>query len=421
MKKTHSEFDFLNSRLWLKYTQDKYIPIEGIQYRLDSLNIHKNEWPKFQRKILKYRKMNSVPLFVKTLNKKFWYFPADCISRKIHKIEKLGDHIFGMIENQKTFRQEFLHNAVVEEAVTSAIYEGANSTRNEAKTLIAEGRQPKNKAEWMLLNNYNAMMWIKKNFNKPFSINLILEIHKTVVLNTLEGVEASFAGQFRNDTVFIGEHEGVSHKKIKPSLEEVIQLISDHPRFLHSLVKGILFHYFIAHIHPFFDGNGRTARTLFYLTAMKHDLKFVEILSISADLKKHGNRYDKAFDWVKKYQWDLTYFVDFCLDSLLTAIEQVKKKADFLIDIASLKDHFNLSYCQIAILQKTALNKHRSINIEGYAKNINRSREFVRKELKDLLKKSFLREEKIGKKNVYYIKSKHLKSLVEKARLNRTS
>ena len=409
-----TEFNFLNSDLWLKYTQSKYIPIEDIQYRLDKLNISKKDWLQLKKKILKYRKMGSVPFFLNTLNKKFWYFPADCINKKIHKIESLGNSLFDKIENQKTFKQEFIANVAIEEAVTSAIYEGANSTRDKSKTLIASGKKPKNKDEWMLVNNYMAMDWIKKNSQQVCSVELILKIHKIIVHNTLKGPDASFSGQFRNDTIFIGDHEGVSYKKLKLVVNEMIQTIVDHPRFLHGLVKSILFHYFIAYTHPFFDGNGRTARTLSYFIGMQNNLKFLELLSISADLKQHGNRYETSFDLVQKYDLDLTYFIDFCLDALLNAVKKVEAKVKFLINISLLKDQIDINLNQICMLQKMALNKYKKVSIENYAKGINKSREIARQELKFLCEKSLLKEEKHGKKYVYSIQSKTLKEMIRK-------
>lgn len=408
-----TEFKFLNSDLWLKYTQDKYIPIEDIQYRLNKLNISKKDWPQVSKRILKYRKIGSVPIFLNTLNKKFWYFPADCINKKIHKIESLGNSLFDKIENQKTFKQEFIADAAIEEAITSAIYEGANSTRDKSKTLIASGKNPKNKDEWMLINNYRAMGWIKKNSQQTCSVELILNIHKIIVHNTLKKEDVHYVGQFREDPIYIGDHEGVSYKKLKPAVNEMIQTIVNHPRFLHGLIKSILFHYFIAYIHPFVDGNGRTARTLSYFIGMQNNLKFLELLSISADLKQHGNRYETSFDLVQKYDLDLTYFIDFCLDALLNAVEKVEKKVEFLIKISLLKDKININFNQVSMLQKMALNKYKKVNIEDYAKSINKSREVARQELKILCDKKLLKEEKYGKKYIYSIQSKRLKEMVK--------
>lgn len=406
------EFDFLNSDLWLKYTQNRYTPLEDIKYRLDKLGIPRTDWVELKLKIQRFRKMSAIPFFLNSINKKFWYFPSDSIHKKIHLVESLGNRLFDKIENHSSFKREFLASAAVEEAITSAIYEGANSTRSKAKALIASGDTPKSKDEWMLINNYFAMKWIKENSTLPMSNGLVLKVHEIVSKNTLEGDDANFCGKFRDDAVYVGTHQGINHTKIEEALNEAIELTTNHPRFLHSLIKGILLHYFIAYIHPFFDGNGRTARTLFYFKAIKNDLKFVELLSVSANLKEHGKRYEKSFDLVKEHELDMTFFIDFCLDSLIAALDKVERKVSYLIEISSLIEKDRINSNQVSLLQRMALNKYRATSIEEYAEDIGKSREIARRELKDLLKKGYLKEEKKGKKFIYYINSKELRTRV---------
>ncbi len=406
------DFEFLNSELWLKYTQERYAPLEDIKYRLDKLGMAKKNWPELRQRIQSLRKMGAIPLFLNSIDKKFWFFPSDSISKKIHHVESVGNRLFDKIESHRSFQKEFLANAAIEEAITSAIYEGASSTRSQAKALIASGAKPKSKDEWMLINNYLAMKWIKENSTIPVSNGAVLKIHETVTRNTLEGDDANFCGKFRDDSVYVGNHQGVIHTKIEECLDEVINLTTGHPRFLHSLIRGILLHYFIAYIHPFFDGNGRTARTLFYFKAIKNSLKFVELLSLSATLKEHGKKYEKSFDLVKEHEWDTTFFVDFCLDSLVVAIEKVEKKVNYLMAILVLIEKEGVTTNQVSLLQKMALNKHRAISIEEYADEINKSREISRRELKDLLNKGYVREEKRGKKFVYYINGQELRRKV---------
>lgn len=410
---TKEEFEFLNSELWLKYTQERYAPLEDIKYRLDQLGISKNNWPELKLKIQTFRKMSAVPLFLKTIDKKFWYFPSDSINKKVHSIENLGNQLFEKIENHSSFKEEFLVNAAVEEAITSAIYEGANSTRSKAKALIASDKSPKDKDEQMLINNYMALKWIKDNSKLSVSNELILKVHEIVSKDTLEGDDANFCGEFRDNIVYVGNHQGVPHSKIEESLNEIINLVTNHPRFLHSLIKGTLLHYFIAYIHPFFDGNGRTARTLFYFKSIKNNLKFVELLSISANLKEHGKKYEKSFDLVKDHELDLTFFIDFCLDSLLSSLNKVEKKVNYLLDISSLLKKEGLKSSQVSLLQRMALNKYKETSIEKYSEEIKKSREIARRELKDLFKRGYLREEKRGKKFIYFIKSKELKQSVK--------
>ena len=290
--------------------------------------------------------------------------------------------------------------------MTSSIYEGANSTRTKAKELIATGHQAQDKDEQMLINNYKTMQWIKKNFSLPISNKLILRIHEMITDKTLE----EGCGQFRDGVVYIGKHEGIPYNQVTKALEEVTQMITDHPRLLNGqgvLIQSILFHYFVAYIHPFFDGNGRSARALFYLSAMKNNLKFIEMLSISAGLKR-GSKYERSFDLVKKYEFDLTYFIDFCLDLLLFALHHTHRRIAYLKDILRLIDVMGMNYHQVILLQKMTLNKYKPITIEEYAEDINKSRELARKDLKGLVKKELLREDKKGKKHVYYIQSQIL-------------
>ena len=403
---SEDSFDFLNSRVWLKYTQERYLPLDDIKYRLEILGILKDSWPKIRQQVLNFRKMGAIVFNLDSVGKTFWYYPSDCIYKKLYQIEKLGFSLLQKIENRCVFKNELVDHSLTEEAVTSSIYEGANSTRAKAKELIAISPQARNRDEQMLINNYKAMQWIKKNFSLPISNDLILRIHEIITDKTLED-----CGQFRDGVVYVGKHEGVSHSKITKTLEEITHLITNHPRFfnngLNRLIQSILFHYFIAYVHPFFDGNGRAARALFYLSAMKNDLKFIELLSISASLK-HESKYERAFDLVKRHDLDLTYFIDFCLDSLISALHHTHRRIVYLKSISRLTDIIGINNYQIMLLQKMTLNKYKPVTIEEYAKSINKSRELARKDLKDLVKKELLREDKKGNKHIYYIQSKVL-------------
>lgn len=408
------DFEFLNSDIWIKYTQERYVPLEDIKYRLESLGHKQSDWEELKKKIQSYRKLNSVPLFIKSIEKKFWYFPSDCIQQKINKIEHLGNKIFERIESQSNLKNEFLGNAAVEEAITSAIYEGANSTRAKAKELIASGRTPSSKDEWMLVNNYQAMKWIKNNSAHDVTKDLILSTHSIVTRNTLERDDINFQGKFRNDTVYVGNHQGIIHTQIEPALDEAINLAIKNKRYLHGLIKGILLHYFIGYIHPFFDGNGRTARTLFYFKCIKNDLKFVELLSISAHLKRgKANQYERSFDLVKDNELDITYFIDYCLDSLIEAIKKVDEKVNYLMNVSVLATHYDLNSNQILLLQRLALNKFLGITAQEHATSISRTREIARRELKDLYDKKFLREEKRSNQLIYFVEAKFLKETVQ--------
>jgi len=404
-------FDFLNSSLWINYTQQRYLTPDEIKYRLQQQGKSQADWPSMSKEIVATRKTGSITLFFKSIEPKFWFYPADVIHKKINDIEKLGKDLFDQINKNASFKNEFLLDSAIEEAITSAIYEGAHSTRAQAEQLIASGQRPKNKDEWMLINNFNAMKWVKDNQHSELSNDVIRRLHQIVTENTLDGDDVNFQGKFRNDTVFVGPHEGIAHDKIETALNEMIQLATNSPRYFHPLLKGILVHYFMGYIHPFFDGNGRTARALFYFKSIRNQLNYIELLSVSAYLRVHGEQYENSFVKVKENEFDLTYFIDFCLDSILSALQEVSRKVNYLLKMTDLKDRFELSQTQIGLLQRMALHKFRTIDIEEYAQRISKSREFARQELKHLLELNLVSEIKVSKKLVYKVNAEKLKNL----------
>lgn len=393
-------FEFKNSDLWIETTQSEYIAPDKVKHILNNYGFKRTDWEKgLKDKIINLRKTNAFPLFLESINKKFWFYPTDEIYQRISKLEKRGEKLYQEVCNKSfVLKDDFEVNAQQEEAITSAIYEGANTTRSEAKKFInSNDNTPRSIAHWMILNNFLANNWINENKKLPLSKEIVLTLHEKICKNTLDEEDAPFLGKFRDDKVVVGNektHVGVDHGLITKSLDEAIEIITSERRYLHPLLKGIILHYFIAYIHPFFDGNGRTARTLFYFKCLKHDLNWVNFLSISASLKAPGKGYENSFKEVKNNDWDVTYFIIYCLKSLEKALEIVEGKVENLLKIPTIMNPFNLSKDQVLLLQRGYLYKYRSFSIKEHAENIGKTDESARIELKELVAHNFLFEEK---------------------------
>ena len=65
--------------------------------------------------------------------------------------------------------------------------------------------------------------------------------------------------------------------------------------FIHPIVKGIIIHFLIAFIHPFVDGNGRTASAIFYWYMLRKGYWLTEYLSISRIISRSKRQYEKAY------------------------------------------------------------------------------------------------------------------------------
>lgn len=80
----------------------------------------------------------------------------------------------------------------------------------------------------------------------------------------------------------------------------------------------------MGYIHPFTDGNGRTARALFYWYLLSKGYWMTEYLSISRLIAKSKNQYEKAYLYTENDGNDLTYFITYNLKTMSLAYAELK-------------------------------------------------------------------------------------------------
>jgi len=135
----------------------------------------------------------------------------------LHKIDQFACGHIQTIDrdtiNPKT-QEKYMMHSLIEEAITSSQLEGAISTRKVAKKMIETERQPRDKSEQMILNNYRTMLMIKDVANKKLSKELIFDLHRHLTELTLDNADS--VGRFRNET----EHVEVYDNMVDFSLLE---------------------------------------------------------------------------------------------------------------------------------------------------------------------------------------------------------
>jgi len=94
--------------------------------------------------------------------------------------------------------------------------------------------------------------------------------------------------------------------------------------YLHPIIRGIIIHFMIGFFHPFVDGNGKTARALFYWYMLKEGYWMTEYLSISRVIAKSKKAYEKAYLYTEKDEFDLGYFINYNLKVLEQAYNELK-------------------------------------------------------------------------------------------------
>ncbi len=173
--------------------------------------------------------------------------------------------------------------------------EGNTLTLQETKLVIENGLTIKGKSlreHFEALNHQEAIEFVESLVSKDLVLNAqyVLSIHGMV----LQKIEKEFAGRYRNAGVRISgaNFTPPNALKVDDLMEELIQWVNDVDNPLDTIIQSAIFHHRFVWIHPFFDGNGRTARLLFNLLLMKDG--FPPAIILKNDRKKYYDALNKA-------------------------------------------------------------------------------------------------------------------------------
>lgn len=231
-------------------------------------------------------------------------------------------------------RQGCLLSSAMEEAIASSQMEGASTTRKAAKEMLRRGARPKDTGQQMIVNNYSTIRYVAEHKDEPLTGGLLLEIHRRITRNTLK--DASAEGNFRRDDNILvanavtGEvvHEPPPCEAIPGAIGELCEFANGGGEFIHPAVRAIVLHFMISYLHPFADGNGRTARAVFYWHMLKAGFGLTEYLSVSRVIQRTRRQYEKAFLHVEDDGLDLGYFVQYHLKALGQAYVELREYLD---------------------------------------------------------------------------------------------
>jgi len=265
-------------------------------------------------------------------------------------------------------RERYLLHSLIEESITSSQLEGASTTRRVAEAMLRDGRQPRDRSETMIFNNYQAMAQLRHLKSEPITPAQLLELHRLITRDTLD--DPADAGRLRrSDDVNVVDnrdgkllHQPPGFKELPERLEKLCAFANadaDSSPFVHPVVRAILLHFMIGYDHPFADGNGRTARALFYWSMARSGYWLAEFLSISQFLRNAPRQYVQAYLHSETDRNDATYFVLHQLEIIRRAIaslhdylgrkiEEQKEAENLLIKAGQLRAHLN--HRQLALL-----------------------------------------------------------------------
>ena len=323
----------------------------------------------------------------------------------------------------------YLVSSIMEEAIASSQMEGATTTRKVAKDMLRKGRKPSNKSQQMIFNNYQTIDYIIKNKDKDFSLENLLEVHKRISSQTMNDVEDE--GAFRkSDDIYVmneitGEiaHIPPSHRELNSLLTNMCDFANNETQegFIHPIIKSIILHFMLAYIHPFSDGNGRTARSLVYWYLIKQGYWLMQYLSISRIIYKSKPAYEKSFLYTENDELDLTYFIHYNLKAMNDAFKELKMYLQRKInDAESMRILYNvkdvnerqakilkiLKDLPMSIFTATEISTRFGVDIKT-----------ARKDLQCLVDLGFMETRKMaGSKSIGYIRCKDFEELIKEGK-----
>jgi len=315
-------------------------------------------------------------------------------------------------------QEKYLIHSLIEEAINSSQLEGATTTRQVAKEMLKNDRPPRDTSEQMILNNYYTMRLIRDRLQEGLSKQLVFDLHVYLTEKTLKDEMA--AGRFRkldepvavytDDVDNLLLHNPPDAGELEARLEAMCAFANGVTPgyFIPKVVRAIILHFCLAYDHPFIDGNGRTARALFYWSMLKQNFWLCEYLSISQIIKEAPVKYGRAFLYSETDGNDLTYFILYHLGILKRAIEQLHsyiherqkelKKTEALLRSMSLE----LNHRQSELLSHALKHSSAEYTIRGYEKTNAVVYQTARTDLFDLVKRKLLEQKKKGAHFIFY-------------------
>ena len=345
-----------------------------------------------------------------------------CVTSQMQRMCHEFDMKFGSFwevegDAQSAEKKYYLSSSLMEEAIYSSKMEGASTTRIVAKEMLRKKKSPQNKSQQMIANNYKTIQYIVEHKDEPLTEEALLHIHRLMTEKTMDNPED--AGRFRtNDKVVVADMVEGDIIYTPPSFQEIPEFVkslcdffnNDNPRtFIHPIIRGIIVHFMLAFMHPFADGNGRTARALFYWYMLKEKYWLTEYMSISRVIAKSKPSYEKSFRYVENDGNDIGYFVAYNLRALEISFQQLtdyiqrkqhEKKAATSFMIAG-----NINYRQAMILQRLKEEPNTIMTVKDVQEQFSVSSMTARKDLSDLVLQGYMTEIAINKVTRGYIKT----------------
>ena len=400
------------------FAESRYLPWDAMRHRSPPDDLTHEQWWA-ATKIARMTVRRRLPL-ADQHGKPFYYCLPDDVMRNVDFISTNTGGRLGLNEEvtNPITRDRYLVDSLIEESVTSSQIEGASTSRRVAREMIRSGRPPRDRSEKMILNNFRAMERVGELRHEPLTVDLICEIQRIVTEGTLENPESAGRFQTPGDArIAVYDDQGNILYTPPPAetVPERMRLLCDFANastgaskpYLPGVLRALTIHFMIGYEHPFEDGNGRTARILFYWSMLNQGFWITEFISVSRILKRAQVKYARSYLFTEGDDNDLTYFFDYHLGVIHAAIDHlnqylVQKVAEVRELRTKLRDEADsLNSRQLALVQNALKHPDATYSVLSHGMSHRVSGETARQDLVALEQAKLLERRRVGKRFVY--------------------
>jgi len=393
---------------------DRYLHWDELRHRTPPQGLSHEQWWLAEKLS---RRPTPLPLLASD-GRAFWFSQPPVLLQGLHQIDMQAGASVVAPEavTTRSTRDRYLLSSLMEEAITSSQMEGAATTRDVAKAMIRDRRPPRDRSERMILNNFLTMQRIRELRNQPLTPQLVLDLHRLVSEGTMD--DPADAGRLRppgKEVVVDDAYGTVFHvpppaEELPGRLEELCRFANgETPKvFIHPVVRAIALHFWLAYDHPFCDGNGRTARALFYWAMLHQGYWLFEFISISSVINKARSQYERSFLHSESNDNDLTYFLLAQVKVIQQAIASLhaylERKASEVGELQQrLEGMDGLNHRQLALLRHALRHSGFRYSVLSHQNSHGVSHQTARSDLQKLGARGLLRAGKDGRREIFLV------------------
>lgn len=359
----------------------------------------------------------------------------------LEKLHRFDLYMGGIMQTDSLIpagdKTRYLVGSIMEEAIASSQLEGAATTREVAKDMLRKKRKPQNASERMIFNNYQTIQFILEQKEQALTPEMLCQIQARMTRGTLKN--PAHEGQFRlNDEVRVEDFTMGEVVHIPPPQQHLPALLrwycalanDEIPNqtgtpgaFIHPIVRASILHFLVGYLHPFADGNGRTARAVFYWYLLRKGYWQLEYMSISRIIHKSAAQYARAYLHTECDGNDLTYFINYqvkTLDLAFTSLQQyIERKVAEKKQLRSFQRFNQLNQRQVSILQELITDPDAIWTIREAQHRFGVVYDTARTDLQHLESLGLLDKRREGKVKILYLRAEDFEAAVARLQAGR--